>query len=66
MSFIVVYCHDRNFRLLVETAKKEKKDWQVGERKILSSWKEIANYLKIRVRTAQRWEEKLGLPFHRM
>jgi len=38
----------------------------VGERKILSSWKEIANYLKIRVRTAQRWEEKLGLPVHRM
>ena len=29
------------------------------------SWKEIANYLKISVRTVQRWEKDEGLPVHR-
>jgi len=32
----------------------------------LSSWKEISDYLKIRVRTAQRWEKDLTLPVHRV
>jgi len=36
------------------------------KKKILSSWKEISNYLGIRVRTAQRWESDLGLPIHRI
>ena len=32
----------------------------------LNSWKEIAGYLKIDVRTCQRWEQSLGLPVHRL
>ena len=32
---------------------------------ILNSWKEIASYLGRGVRTAQRYEEQLGLPIHR-
>lgn len=32
---------------------------------ILSSWKEIANYLGKGVRTVQRWENELALPVHR-
>ena len=32
----------------------------------LSSWKEIAHYLKIDVRTCQRWEQSFGLPVHRI
>ena len=31
----------------------------------LSSWKEIASYLKRTVRTVQRWERHEGLPVHR-
>ena len=31
----------------------------------LDSWKEIASYLGREVRTAQRWEEREGLPVHR-
>ncbi len=33
---------------------------------LLSSWKEIASYLDRDVRTCRRWEEKYGLPVHRM
>jgi len=32
------------------------------ERRILKSWKEIASYLGVGVRTAQRWKEERGLP----
>ncbi|HZD53437.1 MAG TPA: hypothetical protein VE175_10330 [Woeseiaceae bacterium] len=32
----------------------------------LSSWKEIAAYLKREVRTVQRWEKEEGLPVHRL
>ncbi len=32
---------------------------------LLSSWKEIAAYLRKSVRTVQRWEKELGLPLHR-
>ena len=32
---------------------------------ILSSWKEIAQYLGKGVRTVQRWEARMGLPVHR-
>ncbi len=32
----------------------------------LHSWKEIANYLHITIRTAQRWELERGLPIHRL
>ena len=33
---------------------------------ILKSWKEVAEYLKVSVRTAQRWKHEFGLPVHRM
>src|SRR4051812_24196274 len=33
--------------------------------RVLSSWKEIAQYLGKSVRTVQRWEEQLGLPLRR-
>ena len=32
---------------------------------MLSSWKEIASYLKVDVRTAQRWDKKRPMPIHR-
>jgi hypothetical protein len=32
---------------------------------LLDSWKEIAAYLDRRIRTAQRWEKREGLPVHR-
>jgi hypothetical protein len=32
------------------------------ERKILKSWKEIASYLGVGIRTAQRWKDRRGLP----
>lgn len=32
------------------------------ERRILKSWKEIASYLGVGIRTAQRWKERRGLP----
>ncbi|MBI4907203.1 MAG: hypothetical protein HY820_26500 [Acidobacteria bacterium] len=32
----------------------------------LSSWKEIASYLGVGVRTAQMWEQQRGLPVHRL
>lgn len=32
------------------------------ERRLLKSWKEIASYLGVGVRTAQRWKERRGLP----
>jgi hypothetical protein len=34
-------------------------------RSVLHSWKDIANYLGLGVRTAQRWEHDLGFPVHR-
>ena len=40
-----------------------------GERKAprqLMSWKEIADYLQVAVRTAQTWEHEKGLPVRRM
>ncbi len=35
-------------------------------RKILNSWKDVANYLGRGVRTVQRYEEKFGLPVRRV
>ena len=35
-------------------------------RKELSSWKEIADYLGVSVRTAQKWESERGLPVRRL
>ena len=32
----------------------------------LKGWKEIAEFLHVRERTAQRWEHSLGLPVHRI
>ena len=32
---------------------------------LLTSWKEIANYLGKGVRTVQRWEQQFGLPVRR-
>ena len=37
----------------------------MAERRILNSWKEIANFLGRGMRTVQRWEAQLGLPVHR-
>jgi hypothetical protein len=37
----------------------------VDQRKVLTSWKEIARHLSCGVRTAQRWERELDLPIHR-
>jgi hypothetical protein len=34
--------------------------------RLLSSWKEIAEYLKCDVRTCLRWEQTRGLPIHRL
>jgi hypothetical protein len=33
-----------------------------SERKVLKSWKDIATYLGVGIRTAQRWKDKRGLP----
>ena len=38
----------------------------LSARRILNSWKEIAEYMRMRVRTVQRYEAKLGLPIHRV
>jgi hypothetical protein len=37
-----------------------------SEQKILHSWKEIASYLGLGVRTVQRYERQLGLPVRRL
>jgi hypothetical protein len=37
----------------------------VSQSTVLTSWKEIARYLGKGVRTAQRWEQQLGLPVRR-
>jgi hypothetical protein len=37
-----------------------------GENRELKTWKEVAQYLRISVRTAQNWERELGLPVHRI
>jgi hypothetical protein len=37
----------------------------LSQSKVLTSWKEIARYLGKGVRTAQRWEQHLGLPVRR-
>jgi hypothetical protein len=34
-------------------------------RQILNGWKEISNHIARGVRTAQRWEVRLGMPVHR-
>jgi len=36
-----------------------------GDRATIESWKEIASYLSVTVRSAQRWEVTAGLPVHR-
>jgi hypothetical protein len=36
------------------------------ERQRLNSWKEIADFLGVSVRAAQRWEAERGLPVHRL
>src|SRR5215510_5841232 len=41
----------------------------VPERKahtLLNSWQDVASYLGVSVRTAQKWEKTLGLPIRRM
>lgn len=38
----------------------------VTERNLLCSWKEIASYMGLGVRTVQRYEQHLGLPVHRL
>jgi TolB-like protein/DNA-binding transcriptional regulator YiaG len=54
------------FRATVEAAHRPSSGAVVpAVRNRLHSWKEIAAYLKCEVRTAQRWEEREGLPIHR-
>jgi phage terminase Nu1 subunit (DNA packaging protein) len=45
----------------------QKKDTTVNlpEPRELNSWKEIAQYLGVNIRTAQKWERERGLPIHR-
>ena len=38
---------------------------QLRPRTLLQSWKEIAAYLSVTVRTVQRWEKEANLPIHR-
>jgi hypothetical protein len=45
-----------------EPSENEKSTIESGE---LTSWKAIADYLEINVRTAQRWEQERGLPVRR-
>src|SRR5687768_16314500 len=33
--------------------------------RLLHGWKDIASYLERDIRTAQRWERRLGMPVHR-
>jgi predicted DNA-binding transcriptional regulator AlpA len=41
-------------------------DGEMGNKnRVLTSWKEIANYLGKGVRTVQRWEKDFGLPIRR-
>jgi len=39
---------------------------QQEQRRELDSWKEIADFLEVTPRTAQKWEEQRGLPVRRM
>src|SRR5262245_16177305 len=36
------------------------------QKRVLSSWKEVASYLGVSVRTAQMWEADRGLPVNRL
>jgi hypothetical protein len=36
------------------------------EKRLLHSWKEIADHLNCSLRTCHRWEEDLDLPIHRL
>jgi hypothetical protein len=38
----------------------------VPQRRVLHSWKEIADYLQVTPRTAQRWEQQDNLPVHHL
>lgn len=40
-------------------------DASAVERQVLASWKEVAGFLRVTVRTVQRWERRRGLPVHR-
>src|SRR5215831_12997982 len=33
---------------------------------VLNTWQDVASYLGVSVRTAQKWEKTLGLPIRRM
>lgn len=48
------------------TATLERDAVSTPNRRVLNSWKEIANYLGRGVRTVQRYEEKFGLPVRRV
>lgn len=38
---------------------------EAPKRRDLSTWQEVAAYLGVSVRTAQKWEKTRGLPVHR-
>jgi phage terminase Nu1 subunit (DNA packaging protein) len=44
----------------------QKKVTPLPEPRELNSWKEIAQYLSVNIRTAQKWERERGLPVHRV
>jgi predicted DNA-binding transcriptional regulator AlpA len=46
-------------------AEKARKRLTMNNSPVLSSWKEIAQYLGKGVRTVQRWEQEMGLPVRR-
>lgn len=57
MSFLFISCRHKNLFLI--------KSLIMSSSDKLSSWKEIADYLDVEVRTCQRWEKEFGLPVHR-
>jgi TolB-like protein len=52
--------------LTVDNTKEDKGGDEVKEEEVLDSWKAISRYLDRNVRTCARWEQKLGMPVHRI
>jgi hypothetical protein len=52
------------YQSVVETAAVQS-DANQTEKRYLSSWKEIAQYIGVSLRTVQRWERHCGLPVRR-
>ena len=52
--------------LTVDNTMEDKGGDRVQEEEILDSWKAISRYLDRNVRTCARWEQRLGMPVHRI